>query len=119
MHNLAHPLDIVAPEELASNRHRPARGAAFPAPPDGGYDAREAAYLWLLLADPLRELARTSADVEARVVAEEALASQDPTDDSFADHARFEDALSRIASTTTDDASRVLAEAAVALYRGR
>ena len=104
MHNLAPELDVADPDARASHRHRAARTASFPAPPEVDYDAREAAYLLSLLADPLRELAGTTRDAGARSIAEAALAGgADVTADPFADPARFEEALERIAAATSDD----------------
>ena len=117
MHNVAHPLDVAALEELASLRHRPARAAAFPAPEDRDYEAREAAYLRSLLADPLCEIACATTDANARAIAE--AASEATASEPFADLARLEDALEHVAGTTTDDAARRIAEDALALYRGR
>ena len=117
MRNLAHRLDVTAPEELASHRHRPARAEAFPAPAEVNYEAREAAYLRSLLADPLREIACATTDANARAIAE--AASEATASEPFADLAGLEDALEQIATTTIDDAARTIAEDAVALYRGR
>ncbi|MGO8992328.1 MAG: hypothetical protein ACLQVI_03295 [Polyangiaceae bacterium] len=118
MHNLAEKLDAPSADP-GSLRHRTARAESFPsASADVDYDAREAAYLRSLL-DPLRELARTSADAGARAIAEAALADADAGDAPLDDHARLEDALEQIATTTTDPLARAAAEDALALYRGR
>ena len=116
---LATPLDVAASEPLASHRHRPVREESFPMPSGSDYEAREAAYLRSLLADPLGELARSTIDATARGIAEEALAVAPGTGEPFVEHARFEAALERIAATTSDDAARAIAEDAVSLYRGR
>lgn len=119
MHNLAEKLDAPSADP-ESPRHRAARAESFPQPaPEVDYEAREAAYLKELLAGPLRELARTAADAEARALAEAALAGADAADAPFDDHARLEDALEEIATTTTDPVGRATAEDALALYRGR
>ena len=115
----ATPLDAATAEPLTSHRHRPVREESFPRSTGADYEAREAAYLRSLLADPLGELARTSTDVTARGIAEEALVVVRGTEDPFVEYARFEAALERIAATTSDEAARAIAEDAVSLYRGR
>jgi hypothetical protein len=99
-------------------RHRPVRLVSFPEASEVDADTeREATALRSLLVSPLREVAQTPHDPNARAIAEAALAGGGV--ESNDDLARLEDALEEIASTTSDASARALAEDAVALYRGR